>query len=80
MNSNLYTDESDAYNLVLATGRGHETVCYSAKEYAKDDDDDGIQEVHCNTLEGIWAGLRNFLRPFRGIHKEYLAHYLAMFE
>jgi len=36
--------------------------------------------VHCNTLEGIWTGLRNFLRPFRGVHKKYLALYVAMFE
>ena len=80
VNTILYTDESDAYNLVQATGRGHGTVCHSAKEYARDDDGDGIREVHCNTLEGIWAGLRNFLRPFRGIHQDYLAQYVAMFE
>jgi transposase-like protein len=37
-------------------------------------------EVHCNTLEGIWTGLRNFLRSFRGVHKKYLAQYVAIFE
>lgn len=26
-------------------------------------------EVHCNTREGHWLGLRNFLRPFRGVSK-----------
>ena len=31
-------------------------------------------------MEGIWTGLRNFLRPFRGVHKKYLAAYVAMFE
>ena len=31
--------------------------------WARDDDGDGIREVHCNTLEGLWTGLRNFLRP-----------------
>ena len=36
--------------------------------------------LHCNTMEGIWTGLRNFLRPFRGVHKEYLAHYVIMFQ
>jgi transposase-like protein len=30
--------------------------------------------------EGIWTGLRNFLRTFRGVHKKYLAQYVAMFE
>ena len=76
----LYTDESNAYNLVAASGRGHGTVCHSKREWARDDDGDGIREVHCNTMEGIWTGLRNFLRPFRGIHKKYLAQYVAMFE
>jgi transposase len=76
----LYTDESNAYNLVAASGRGHGTVCHSQREWARDDDGDGIREVHCNTMEGIWTGLRNFLRPFRGVHKKYLAQYVAMFE
>ena len=33
-----------------------------------------------NTSEGFWTGLRNFLRPFRGVNKVYLQHYLAMHE
>jgi|APFre7841882630_1041343.scaffolds.fasta_scaffold174681_1 transposase-like protein len=51
-----------------------------AGEYARDEDGDGFCEVHCNTMEGIWVGLRNFLRPFRGIHKKYLHLYVGMFE
>ena len=39
-----------------------------------------IREVHVNTLEGLWTGLRNFLRPFRGVSKVYLYQYVAMFE
>ena len=54
-------------------------MCHSHKEWARDDDGDGIREVHCNTMEGIWTGLRNFLRPFRGVHKKYLELYVAMF-
>jgi transposase len=76
----VYTDESSAYNHVSATGRAHHTVCHSQREYARDDDGDGVREVHCNTMEGIWTGLRNFLRPFRGVHKKYLAQYVAVFE
>ena len=37
-------------------------------------------EVHDNTLEGLWTGLRNFLRPFRGVSKKYLQQYVAIFE
>jgi len=76
----LYTDESSAYNHIAATGRIHATVCHSRHEYARDDDGDGFCEVHCNTQEGIWTGLRNFLRLFRGVHKKYLATYAVMFE
>jgi transposase-like protein len=32
------------------------------------------------TLEGLWAALRTFLRPFGGVHKRYLAQYVVMFE
>lgn len=76
----FYSDESSAYNKVEASGRPHGTVCHSRHEYARDDDGDGLRQVHCNTMEGIWTGLRNFLRPFRGVHKKYLAQYVAMVE
>lgn len=78
--TNFYTDESTAYLRIATTGRDHATVCHSRREWARDDDGDGIREVHCNTMEGIWTGLRNFLRLFRGVHKKYLALYVAMFE
>src|SRR5262249_4875333 len=58
-----------------AIGRRHVTVCHAAGEWARDDDGDGIREVHTNTSEGIGTGLRNFLRPFRGVNKIYLHQY-----
>ena len=76
----VYTDESTAYHRLAQTGRGHATVCHSQREYARDDDGDGFCEVHGHTMEGIWTGLRNFLRPVRGVHKKYLAQYVAVFE
>ena len=51
-----------------------------AGEYARDDDGDGVREVHCNTMERIWTGLWNFLRPFRGVNKEYLEQYVIIFQ
>lgn len=75
----VHTDESGAYNRLTALGFEHRTVCHSAKEYARDDDGDGFCEVHNNTMEGIWTGLRNFLRPFRGVSKHNLAGYVAVF-
>jgi transposase len=76
----IYTDESTAYQWVAGSGRGHATVCHSAREWARDDDGDGVREVHNNTMEGIWVGLRNFLRPFRGLSKYYLDQYVAIFQ
>lgn len=76
----VYTDENTAYANLSKTGRQHASVQHSQGEWARDDNGDGIREVHCNTLEGIWTGLRNFLRPFRGVHKKYLAIYVVMFE
>lgn len=76
------TDEWRAYNHLPDHDRTHVTVCHAphARQWARDDDGDGIREVHNNTLEGTWTGLRNFLRPFRGVHKKYLDQYAAMFE
>ena len=37
-------------------------------------DGDGL---FTNTIEGVWTTLRNFLRPFRGVHKKFLAGYVV---
>jgi hypothetical protein len=74
-----YTDEWPPYASLPAHGRYHATVDHQRSEWARDDDGDGEREVHDNTLEGIWTGLRNFLRPFRGVNKVYLAQYVAVF-
>ncbi len=81
----VYTDEWAAYGRLGENGRPHGTVCHNPQrpggpEFARDDDGDGVREVHCNTLEGIWTGLRNFLRPFRGVSKWFLDQYVAVFE
>jgi transposase-like protein len=73
----LYTDEASNYPGVHPQ---HATVCHSIKEWARDDDGDGKREVHCNSCEGAGSGLRNFLRIFRGVHKYYLADYVATYE
>ena len=73
----VYTDEYDSYNSIE---RIRSTVAHGAKEWARDDNGDGIREVHTNTAEGMWTGLRNFLRSFRGVHMKYLASYVAVHE
>ena len=49
-------------------------------QYAKDEDGDGIYEVHCNTQECIWSLLRPWLRPHRGVSLEKLPFYVGYFE
>lgn len=72
-----YTDEWQAYHHIK---RPHATVAHGQHEWARDDDGDGIREVHINTTEGLWTDVRNFLRPFKGVHKAYLSGYIAIAE
>lgn len=78
--SQLYTDEYNIYNRLESWGYLHKRVNHSAKEYARDDDNDGFCEVHVNTIEGFWSLLRSWLRPHRGISQEKLPLYLSFFE
>lgn len=76
------TDEWQAYNHLPEHGRTLKQVCHQPgqREWARDEDGDGVREVHSNSMEGFWTGLRNFLRLFRGVNKEHLSHYLAVHE
>lgn len=78
----VYTDEWLPYAHLPESGRAHAQVHHRARprQWARDEDGDGVREVHCNTLEGLWTGVRNFLRPFRGVNKTELGHYLKVFE
>ena len=76
----VHPEEWPGYNCLPTMGRDHATVCHAAGEWTRDDDGDGIRGVHTKTLEGLWTGLRNFLRPFRGVHKEDLYPDAAIFE
>jgi len=78
--SQLYSDEYNIYDRLQNWGYLHKRVNHSAKEYARDDDDDGCHEVHVNTIEGFWSLLRSWLRPHRGISQEKLPLYLSFFE
>lgn len=73
----VYTDEYASYN---ALRRIRDTVCHGIGEWARDDDGDGWYETHTNSIEGLWTGLRNFLRPFRGVSKHFLHGYVAIHE
>ena len=78
----INTDEWRSYNWLSQTAHTHSTVTHNPthREWARDDDGDGIREVHTNTIEGFWTGLRNFLRPFRGVSKHFLWQYVAVYQ
>ena len=70
-------DRYDSYNCLK---RIRHTVCHEKNEWARDDDGNGIREVHVNSNAGGWTGPRNFLHPYRDIHKAYLSGYVAFYE
>jgi transposase len=76
----IYTDEYNIYGRLEEWGYGHQVVCHSKGEYARDEDGDGFHEIHVNTMEGFWSLLRSWLRPHRGISQEKLPLYLGFFE
>ena len=71
------TDEWLGYSHLA---RVHQQVSHAQREWARDEDGDGVREVHINSIEGLWTSVRNFLRPFRGVHKRYLKFYIAVCE
>jgi len=71
---------SDGYRSYHGMAPAHATVNHSKHEWARDDDGDGVREVHCNSCEGAGAALRTFLRVFRGVHKRYLTDYVSTYE
>ncbi len=49
------TDEWRAYNWLELTRHSHPTVTHNPaqREWARDEDGDGVREVHTNTIEGF---------------------------
>jgi len=82
----LYTDDWSGYHGVESElDTAHASVRHGRdevgeREWARDDDGDGQREVHCNSCEGAGAGLRTYLRTFRGVHKKNLQDYVATYE
>jgi transposase-like protein len=73
----FFTDEYNIYHFTEAD-YDHRTVNHGAGEYARRDPDGTC--VHCNTMEGLWSGLRNFLDHFRGISQRFLHLRVARYE
>jgi transposase len=76
----IYTDEYAIYDRLEQWEYLHKQVNHGTNEFARDEDGDGICEVHVNTIEGFWSLLRSWLRPHRGISQKKLPFYLGFFE
>lgn len=74
----FFSDEAHHFDPLDDAVDTHHTTAHGQNEYAKDPD--GLHQIHSNTIEGIWTEWRNFIRPFKGLHKRYLPGYLAIFE
>jgi hypothetical protein len=65
-------DEYSIYARLQSWGYGHKSVNHGRGAFARDEDGDGLCEVHVNTMEGFWSLLRSWLRPHRGVSQEKL--------
>jgi transposase-like protein len=65
----FFTDEDNIYHGTKVDD-DHRTVNHGAGEYARRDPDGTC--VHCNTMEGLWSGLRHFLDRFKGLSQRFL--------
>lgn len=70
----IMSDENSAYNGIGKEFGGHETVCHSAKEYARGN-------VNTNTAESSFAIVkRGLIGIYHNVSKEYLHRYLWQFD
>lgn len=71
----IITDENSAYTGIgKEYAGGHETVCHSAREYARGD-------VHSNTVEGFFSSVKRGINGiYHAVSKEHLHRYMAEFE
>ena len=59
----VYTDEYSMYARLQSWGYGPKHVNHGRGEFARDDDGDGLCEVHVSTMEGFWSLLRSWRAP-----------------
>ena len=59
----IYTDEYSIYARLQTWGYEHKRVNHGRGEFARDEDGDGLCEVHVNTMEGFWSPLHSLAAP-----------------
>lgn len=69
----INTDDFTAYMHLREEDWDHRVVNHSMGEYARDD-------VHTNTVEGLFQGLRHWLNTSKGVCKKNLQLFVSMFQ
>lgn len=77
---NLIDEEYRISARMQTWGYDHKHLNHGRGEFARDEDGDGLCEVHVNTMAEFWSLLRSWLRPHRGISQEKLPLYLGFFK
>jgi hypothetical protein len=73
----VFIDECKVYKGIQ---HQYSTVVHGFKEWACCDNDGDVFDVHTNSVEGLWTGLHNSLRPFSNVSKLFLSCYVAVHE
>lgn len=77
--STVSTDELMSYGLLKSDGYEHGTVRHGAKQYAKFDEEKGINH-HTNSVEGFWRLFKNSIRSTHiHVSDKYMQSYLDEF-
>ena len=70
----VYTDEYNIYARLQSWGYGHKSVNHGRGEFARDEDGDGLCEVHVNTMEGFSYGSPIFKavqkKQYKAVYRE----------
>lgn len=69
----INTDDFKTYTHLKRDGWDHRIINHSLGEYAKED-------VHTNTVEGLFQSLRHWLNTFKGICKKNLQLFVSIFQ
>jgi transposase-like protein len=62
----VYTDGYSIYTRLRAWGYDHKRVNHGRGEFARDEDGDGLCEVHVNTMEGLGRSAQRYVKFHRG--------------
>jgi hypothetical protein len=69
-NARICSDDCPAYGRLIELGYRHESVNHHTGEYVRGD-------VHTQTLDGLWGGLKNFLAAKGGVRPAHQVRFIS---